>query len=627
MLNANSLIQDRYQIERVLGTGGFGRVYLAHDQRLGRRVAVKELLATRLDDDEQQQALTLFEREARMLAQLDHPGLTSIWDYFQHDGRAYLVMEYIPGPTMRELVVRHGGPLPEPTVIAYALQLCAVLRYLHSQTPPIIFRDLKPSNVIVEEHTGDSDSVESSFTLKLIDFGIARLFKPDQSADTMIIGTPGYAAPEQYGHGQTDHRSDIYSLGATLHHLASGQPPAGLILSPLLEVNPALSPALARVIARATAITPDDRYQSVDAVVRDLQALAAGGQGATSVPLAPRRTVPLAPGVRAPVPTSSPVLIVAIMVILVAVIGGGLLIANALGRESRSATSATANTVPNSAPTSLTASMLLPGASGQLLYGQYSENVLTCDIYLADMVSQSRRRLVGGANNTAAALSPDRKQIAVVKNFVLTVGPLSNPMQRQVSSTGRFARYPAFSPDGQSLAYTESSAANGAFRLAVFNLQTGEIRYPGPTRLGWVTWHSRGLTYAAPSTPGQPQDIFLLATTEAAPQNITDTPAIDEDFPAWSADGRTLFFTASTPGNLDSRQIYRANADGSQRRQLTQTAGPHTNPAPSPDGAWVAYVSRATGGRFQLWAMRTDGSEPHQILSGDTGQFYLRWEK
>ena len=627
MLPPTTLIQNRYEIIRVLGTGGFARVYLAHDQRLGRQVAIKELLATRLDEAEQQQALILFEREARMLAQLDHLGLTNIWDYFLHAGRAYLVMEYVPGPTLRELVVHNDGPLPESTVLDCGLQLCNVLSYLHSQTPPIIFRDLKPSNVIAENAASEPGTANESFTLKLIDFGIARLFKPDQSADTIIIGTPGYAAPEQYGQGQSDQRSDVYSLGATLHHLACGQPPTGLILPPLLSVNQQCSGGLARIIARATMISPADRYQSIELFQRDLRAMfgAVSRNGAAPL-LLPRPTVLRAPqGVRAPAAAGSPVLIVVIMAVLLAVVGGGLLLANALARESSGVASSAGSAAANNAPTAGIGTGLLPGASGRLVYSQYSDNVQAGDIYVVDMVSQSRRRLVGGANNTAAALAPDGKQLAVVKNYVLTVGPPGNPTQRQVSSTGRFARYPAFSPDGRLLAYSESAAAAGAYRLVIFNLQTGETRYPGPDRIGWLTWSAPGLTYAASPAIGQPQDLFLMTTPDAVPQDLTNTPTINEDFPAWSGDQRTLFFTASTPGNLDSRQIYRSNADGSGRIQLTQTAGPHTNPAPAPDGSWLAYASRAAGGRFQLWAMRPDGSEPHQVLTGEEGQFFLRW--
>src|SRR5215217_1618476 len=193
MINQNELIQHRYRLIRLLGSGGFGAVYLAEDQRLSRTVAIKEIDVARLGPAERTAAEQLFEQEARMLASLDHPGLTRIWDVFQQDRRAFLVMEYVPGCTLRELLNRRGGPLDEPFVIECALQLCEVLNYLHSRRPQVIFRDLKPANVMVVGSdegrvTGDAplDTRHSSPDTRfvLIDFGIARLFKPDQAGDT-----------------------------------------------------------------------------------------------------------------------------------------------------------------------------------------------------------------------------------------------------------------------------------------------------------------------------------------------------------------------------------------------------------------------------------------------------------
>src|SRR5436190_4492165 len=155
MINQNELIQNRYRLIRLLGSGGFGAVYLAEDQRLGRTVAIKEIDVARLGPDERAAAEQLFEHEARMLASLDHPGLTRIWDFFQQDRRAFLVMEYVPGCTLRDMLHQRGGPLDEPFVLECALQLCAVLSYLHARRPQVIFRDLKPANVMVLPGAGD----------------------------------------------------------------------------------------------------------------------------------------------------------------------------------------------------------------------------------------------------------------------------------------------------------------------------------------------------------------------------------------------------------------------------------------------------------------------------------------
>lgn len=621
-----TLIQQRYRIERLVGTGGFARVYLAHDERLGRPVALKELFATGLDTHDQAASFRLFEHEARMLAGLSHPGLAKIWDYFPFDDRAYLVMEYVPGATLRDLVLEHAGSLPGPLVLACGLQLCDVLEYLHTRTPPVIFRDLKPGNVMVVLEVGETLATVTPdrLALKLIDFGIARLFKPEQSSDTIIVGTPGYASPEQYGPSQTDARSDIFSLGATLHHLASGTPPTGLILAPLLDVAPNAPPALARIIARATALNPGERYPTIDAMRRDLRAVKAAQPGAPEPVRAPRITVPLLPPTRAPAPPASapPVLLVVLALVLLGAVVIGAIAVRALGRGSGTASTAVATAPPSA--TQIATFALLSGATGQLVYSQCPEDVQSCDVYTTDVAGQAQRALVGGGNNTAAALAPDGKQLAVTKNVVIWLGPLSNPLARQISPTGVPARYPAFSPDGRSLAFV--AVVGGDTRLAVASLASGEVRYldENPAQIGWVTWANQGLTYAAATRAGAPQDIYLLGGDGTA-RNLTNTPNVEEDFPAWSPNGRQLLFTASVPGKLDGRQIYRMNADGSERTQLTSSAGPHTNAAWSPEGNWIAYVSRAGGGRFQIWAMHPDGRDQHQLSSQDNSKFYLSW--
>ena len=635
MTTPSTLIQNRYRIDRLLGTGGFARVYLAQDERLGRRVAVKEMSAARLDDLEQHHALALFEGEARMLAQLDHPNLTNIWDFFQHDERAYLVMEYIPGLTLRDLVLQHGGPLPEPLTLACGIQLCTVLGYLHSRTPPVIFRDLKPGNVIVEDLADGmaltaANLTPENLTLKLIDFGIARLFKPEQSADTMVIGTPGYASPEGYGQGQTDQRSDVYSLGATLHHLASGQPPNGLILPPLLDLNPQASPALARIITRATALKPGERYQDVASMRRDLQALAGGATRTAPPPPAPRPTVPLAP--QQPRPTvplapqprparatgPSPLLLMMIaLVVLGAVVLGGFAL-RGFGQDGETG-SVAAPTAVSEAPAASTA--LLPGATGQLLFSQCVGGVQACNIYLTDVAEQLRPQLMsGGAINTSSDISPDGRRITVTRNNTVYFGPLVDPTEQQIETP---ARYAVFSPDGKSLAYIANPT--GDAQLATIDLASRQVTYiePNFAQYGWVTWAEQGLAYAAAEQAGGVQDIFVVS--DGGSRNLTNTPDAEEEFPSWSPDGQ-MVFTASAPGDLGTRQIVRVDADGGNRAQLTTTTGPHTNPAYSPDGNWIAYVSRAGSNRFQLWAMRTDGSEPHQLLQSDEIQFFVRWK-
>ncbi len=255
LLPQNFLLNGRYAIVKRLGKGGMGAVYQATDTRIGGKVwAIKELSdAALVDPVDKQQAREAFQREAQMLALLDHVNLPKVNDFFTEGGKLYLVMDYIDGRTLQDVLEASPGPLPEAQVLEWAGQLCEVLDYLHRCTPPIIFRDLKPGNIMLDK----------SQRVKLIDFGVARLFKTGQARDTANFGTAGYAPPEQYGKGQTDGRSDIYALGVTLHELLTRYDPA---LTPFhlplaRNVNPAVSPHVEQVILKATQPLQANRYQ------------------------------------------------------------------------------------------------------------------------------------------------------------------------------------------------------------------------------------------------------------------------------------------------------------------------------------------------------------------------------
>jgi len=266
MLPPNSMLQNRYIITERLGKGGMGAVYASVDARIaGKQWAVKEMSDALITGPlEKEEAIAAFRREAEMLARLSHPNLPAVTDFFSEGGKQYLVMEMVQGHTLEALLAARSEPMPEEKVREWADQLCKVLTYLHERNPPIIFRDLKPSNIMLED-TG---------LIKLIDFGIARFFKAGRSQDTIAMGTPGYAAPEQYGRGQTDARSDIYSLGVTMHNLLTRFDPG---LSPFnlpspRSVNPAVSPAMDAVVSRATRTNPAERYASMVELQQALKA-------------------------------------------------------------------------------------------------------------------------------------------------------------------------------------------------------------------------------------------------------------------------------------------------------------------------------------------------------------------
>jgi len=200
-LAPQSMLHQRYLIVGQAGRGGMSAVYQAVDtSSRNRHVAIKEMSQGHLDSSELAEATARFQQEAALLGSLQHPNLPRIYNGFSEYGRSYLVMEYIDGKTLLQMLKESGGrPLPIPLVLDYAIQLCDVLTYLHSQHPPVIFRDLKPANVMVKENGH----------VMLIDFGIARFFKEGQAQDTVLLGSPGYASPEQHGASQTNPRSDL----------------------------------------------------------------------------------------------------------------------------------------------------------------------------------------------------------------------------------------------------------------------------------------------------------------------------------------------------------------------------------------------------------------------------------
>src|SRR5437868_7343594 len=214
----HTLFRNRYFIVRKIGAGGFGSVYKARDIQSGDRlVALKEVSLLGLHPQAMIEATTAFQREVSVLSQLDHPHLPRVYEHFQSPGHWYLVMDFIAGETLEQYQSKApNGRLLLSEVLDIGIQLCLVLDYLHSQQPPIIFRDLKPANIM---HTSNGQ-------LYLIDFGIARYFKPGQAKDTVALGSLGYAAPEQYGKAQTTPRADIYSLGAVLHQLLTTRDPS-----------------------------------------------------------------------------------------------------------------------------------------------------------------------------------------------------------------------------------------------------------------------------------------------------------------------------------------------------------------------------------------------------------------
>jgi serine/threonine-protein kinase len=280
-LEPNTLLNSRYEIVRRIGGGGMGAVYYAKDKNLGDAPrAVKEMIQSNLDETQHEKAIGDFKRESMLLASLEHHSIPTIYDYFYDDGAArfYLVMKYISGGDfLSRLRNAPGGRIDEQTVTDWGVQVADVLDYLHNRRPPIIYRDLKPANLMIDGNSG---------RVMLIDFGIARWVAPQEKGVT-AVGTMGYAPPELFS-GKVEPRSDIYSLGATMFHLLTGSDPQD---NPLLifdftknprprQINPALSNEMERILMRAVEYKPEGRFRSAgemrDTLATHLEKLRSG---------------------------------------------------------------------------------------------------------------------------------------------------------------------------------------------------------------------------------------------------------------------------------------------------------------------------------------------------------------
>lgn len=281
-LEPGTLLYNRYHIVKRVGGGGMGNVYMARDTRLaGALRAVKEMIEMFSDEGQRRKAVEDFERESQLLASLEHSSIPTIYDYFAHDGRYYLVMKFIGGGDLAsQMKQAANGRLEERLVTEWAIQTCDVLNYIHSQQPPIIYRDLKPANLMIDDKTN---------RIMLVDFGIARFVAPTQKGVT-AIGTMGYAPPELFS-GKVEARSDLYSLGATMFHLLTGSDPQD---NPLLifdfsknprprQINPAISAGMEAIIIKTVEHKPEKRFTNAGdmkrALEEHLRALENGGKG------------------------------------------------------------------------------------------------------------------------------------------------------------------------------------------------------------------------------------------------------------------------------------------------------------------------------------------------------------
>jgi serine/threonine-protein kinase len=263
-LPLGTVLANRYKILNVIGSGGIGIVYLVKDKRQNTLRAIKQLSIEQIDSDlsDYTKAVSDFRREAELLSKIRHPLIPTFYGYFVEDGYYYLVMEYLTGRDLLEILEIVRQPFSEKKVVKWGIQLCDVLNYIHSYTPPIIYRDMKPANIVYDE------ALER---LYLVDFGTARFIAALNASGVTAVGTLGYAPPELF-EGVVSPETDIYSLGATLIHLILGRCPPfhpnygfNFAASPRpCQLNPTISEEMDKILVKAVSIKPKDRYSSAN---------------------------------------------------------------------------------------------------------------------------------------------------------------------------------------------------------------------------------------------------------------------------------------------------------------------------------------------------------------------------
>lgn len=571
-LQSGATLRHRYRIEETLGTGGMGAVYRAHDVNLGVEVAVKENLFTTKDYARQ------FRREATILASLRHPNLPRVTDHFViEDEGQYLVMDYIEGDDLRQLLERDGA-VAEEQAIPWFLEICDALAYLHSRTPPILHRDIKPGNIKINP---DGKAL-------LVDFGLAKVAEEDSETTTGAKAmTPGFSPPEQYGSGRTDPRTDIYSLAATLYTALTAAIPEDSLeramgratLTTVRKRNPRISPGLALATERALSLDPQERFQSVaemaEALERStsstrtrkpknlpyLQPTVVGGQKTRAVGPSTQLAKDRVRRRRWPV--------VATIVVVVLVVGAGAVyVLPKVGAQ-------VAGILPPYLGGSA-APEVAPGGGGDPTAtpdgSDPTADIESTNAVATEQSAQATESAVSGATPTPqgggvgqVAFASDRSGLPQV--YLMNIDGTG---VRVVTDLNDGACQPVWSPNGSQLAFTSPCRAN-------------RDQYPGAS-------------------------VWVINADGSGLRPLATAPGGDYD-PAWSPDGDQIAFTSLQDG---WPQIYAMNVDGAGRTNLSDTTAHESKPAWSPSGNQIIYVSTRSG-ISEVWVMAADGSDPQRF--------------
>jgi serine/threonine-protein kinase len=614
MLQPGDLLQNRYRIVRQIGGGGMAVVYLAEDIRLaGRRCAIKEMSPSQLAAQDRNSAISAFKQEAEMLARLHHPGLAAVTDFFAEQGNWYLVMDYVEGETLQErLDQARRGRLSLEDALDIIRQLCKVLEYLHNQSPRVVFRDLKPDNVMLKP---DGD-------VRLIDFGIARFFKPGQTQDTVNLGTFGYAAPEQYGgSGQSDPRADIYALGVLLHQMVTGYDPTTgstpFPLPPPGDFRRGLPERVIKSISRAVKVKAEDRFPDVRAMRDSLFT-------PTSV---------MSDSVVPPPPSDPPtglasrfglgawigfafagVLLIGLCVfIAVGAAVGSDFFGKVVGQESTAVPSKVVDQTVNA--TSTGTEGLTQGATPT------PEPAVLTPTQLPPTSSKSHQTASDPTSTASSSATVQPRIVYVggpVGNTDIYVAEADGGGRKSVAGRLCDEAEPCWSPDGRKIAY--QADCDSSYDLWIVDSDGGEraqlTRTSGidEREPDWSPDGSEIVFRASPADSGRNADgeLWIMSSHGTMARSL----GIRGRSPVWSPDGGKIVFMSERTGGWE---IYIHNlADGSTDR-LTDCSANCRWPAWSPNGQYVIYHSTTGPGSVTadtIWYVTTSGLGRTRLVEG-----------
>jgi serine/threonine protein kinase len=603
-LAPGTVLNNRYRIVSILGQGGMGSVYQAMDENLGIAVAVKENLF--LTDEYARQ----FQREANILASLRHPNLPRVGDYFTIPGQGqYLIMDYIDGEDLRQRIERLGT-LPEEEVILIGVAICDALHYLHTRTPPIIHRDIKPGNI----------KITPEGQIALVDFGLAKVMSGNQQTTTGARAmTPGYSPPEQYGTAPTDPRTDIYSLGATLYACLTGTiPEDGLSratgkadLTPVREFAPKTSRKLAAVIEKALEIDPQDRYQTA---LEFKQALLSASE-IDRPPISQITVTP--PPLENLLPASEDL--------------------EAVENEPQ--------------PVAVMDPMLKRRTSRPAARRKRNNGLLPVSLVLASVLTIFFIIEPGVPMALRSALFPALPSPTLFVRPATTTQPVAfvpphtpTPTETPVPSpTASPSPEPTETPTPTITLSPSPTAFGGSGQIAFASNRTGFMQVwlmnadgtqqrpitNMPDGACQPSWSPDGqkLAFISPCAGRRDQyenaKIYILdlnSSSDPLPLPLPASPASDYD-PAWSPDGNRIAFTSTRAGNPD---IYVYNFLDGSLKQLTSERYVEKQPAWSPSGTQIAYVRELVYG--QVWVMADSGQFQNRFsLSGEVNDLWPQW--